>query len=101
MMNIIKENILKRKSTQPLEYPNAGSVFRNPVNLSAGKLISDNNLKGYHINGAYISEKHGNFIINKDNATSKDIKELINYTKEIIYKNEKIELILEQEIIKY
>lgn len=101
MLKIIKNNMKKRNSTQPLEYPNAGSVFRNPESLSAGKLIEDNNLKGYNINGAYVSEKHANFIINKNNATSKDIKDLIKYIKDTIYKNEKIELILEQEIIKY
>ena len=101
MLDIIKSNMIKRKNNQPLEYPNAGSVFRNPFNLSAGKLIEDNNLKGYNINGAYISEKHANFIINKNNATSKDIKELIKCIQDTVYKNEKIELILEQEIIKY
>lgn len=101
MLNIIRTNMLKRKNNQPLEYPNAGSVFRNPESISAGKLIEENNLKGYNINGAFVSEKHANFIINKNNATSKDIKELIKYIQETIYKNEKIELILEQEIIKY
>ncbi len=101
MMEFIKDNMLKRKNNQPLEYPNAGSVFRNPLNNSAGKLIEDSNLKGYNINGAYISDKHANFIINKNNATSKDIKELIEYIKNTIKKNNDIELILEQEIIKY
>ena len=101
MLDILKSNMIKRKNNQPLEYPNAGSVFRNPLNLSAGKLIEENNLKGYNINGAYISEKHANFIINKNNATSKDIIELIKYIQYTIYKNNKIELILEQEIIKY
>lgn len=101
MLEIIKNNMIKRKNNQPLEYPNAGSVFRNPENISAGKLIEDNNLKGFNINGAYVSNKHANFIINKDNASSKDIIELIEYIKNTIYENEKIELILEQEIIKY
>lgn len=101
MLEIIKSNMIKRKNNQPLEYPNAGSVFRNLDDISAGKLIEDNNLKGYNINGAYISNKHANFIINKSNATSKDIKDLINYIKETVKKNNNIELILEQEIIKY
>ena len=101
MMEIVKTNMLNRKNKQPLEYPNAGSVFKNPENTSAGKLIEDNNLKGYNVFGAYVSEKHANFIINKDNATSKDIIELINKIQKIVKNNNKIELILEQEIIKY
>ncbi len=101
MEKTIKENLLKRKNTQPLEYPNAGSVFKNLDTISAGKLIEDNNLKGYHINDAYISEKHANFIINKGNATSQDIKDLINYIKKTIKEKENIDLELEQEIINY
>lgn len=101
MENIISENLNKRKNSQPLEFPNAGSVFRNPVGYFAGAIIDSNNLKGYHINDAYVSEKHANFIINKGNATSKDIKTLINYIQEYVFDKEKIELELEQEIIKY
>lgn len=101
MLEIVKEHTLKRKNSQPLEYPNAGSVFRNPENTSAGKLIDDLNLKNYHINGAYISNKHANFIINKDNAKSIDIINLINYIKNKVKKETGIELILEQEIVKY
>lgn len=101
MKDIIKENMMKRKDNQPLEYPNAGSVFRNPTSYSAGKLIEDCGLKNYNINGAYISNKHANFIINKDNASSKDIIKLIEYIKEKVNKKYNISLELEQEIIKY
>lgn len=101
MKDIIKENMVKRKNNQPLEYPNAGSVFRNPTSYSAGKLIEDCGLKNYNINGAYISNKHANFIINKDNASSKDIIKLIEYIKEKVNKKYNISLELEQEIIKY
>lgn len=97
----IEEIVKKRVATQPLEYPNAGSVFKNPESIPAGKLIEDNNLKGYHINGAYVSNKHANFIVNLDNATSKDIKDLIDYIKIKIKQNTNIDLELEQEIIKY
>ncbi len=97
----IEEIVKKRIATQPLEYPNAGSVFKNPESIPAGKLIEDNNLKGYHINGAYVSNKHANFIVNLDNATSKDIKDLIYYIKIKIKQNTNIDLELEQEIIKY
>jgi len=101
MMNIVKENLTKRKNSQPIEYPSAGSVFRNPVNNSAGKLIDEIGLKKYNINDAEVSEKHANFIINKGDATSEDIKELINFIKEKIKDNYGIDLILEQEIVKY
>ncbi len=101
MLEVIKENTLKRKNSQPLEYPNAGSVFRNPVNIAAGKLIEDLGLKNYNINGAYVSDKHANFIINKDNAESKDIVTLIELIQEKVEKEYEIKLILEQEIIKY
>lgn len=101
MLEVIKENTLKRKNSQPLEYPNAGSVFRNPEGVAAGKLIEDLGLKDYNINGAYVSNKHANFIINKDNAESKDIVTLIEFIQEKVEKEYGIKLILEQEIIKY
>ena len=101
MLEVIKENTLKRKNSQPLEYPNAGSVFRNPEGVAAGKLIEDLGLKNYNINGAYVSNKHANFIINKDNAESKDIVTLIEFIQEKVEKEYGIKLILEQEIIKY
>lgn len=101
MLSIIKEHNLKRKNTQPLLYPNAGSVFKNPINNSAGKLIDELGLKNYHINDAYISEKHANFIINKGNAKSKDIVDLIKYIKKEVKNKYDIDLELEQEIIEY
>lgn len=101
MLEKAKINMLKRKTAQPLEYPNAGSVFRNPETMAAGKIIEDMGFKNYNINGAYISDKHANFIINKDNATSEDIKTLINIIKNKAKKEYNIELMLEQEIIKY
>lgn len=96
----IEERTLKRIETQPLEYPNCGSVFRNPEGMAAGKLIDDSGLKGYTEGGAKISEKHANFIINYDNATSEDIIKLIELIKDKIKKNYNIDLVLEQEIIK-
>lgn len=96
----IEERTLKRIETQPLEYPNCGSVFRNPEGVSAGKLIDDSGLKGFTEGGARISEKHANFIINYDNATSEDIIKLIHLIKDKIKKNYNIDLVLEQEIIK-
>lgn len=97
---LIHERTLKRIETQPLNFPSCGSVFRNPENTAAGKLIDDIGLKGYEIGGAKISEKHANFIINNNNATSKDIISLIKFIKKEIKKNYDIDLVLEQEIIK-
>ena len=100
----IKETMTSRKKrridTQPLDKPSAGSVFRNPEGLSAGKLIEDAGLKGYKIGGAKISTKHANFIVNTGNATYEDILELIDYTKKKIKEIYNIDLILEQEIIR-
>lgn len=101
MKEIVKTNMTKRKNSQPLEYPNAGSVFKNPTDMSAGKLIEDANLKNYHINDAYVSDKHANFIINKGNATKKDIVNLINFIKQEIKRIYDIDLELEQIIIEY
>ena len=99
----IKETMASRKQrridTQPLDKPSAGSVFRNPEGLSAGKLIEDAGLKGYKIGGAEISTKHANFIVNNGDATYEDILELIDYTKKKIKEIYNIDLILEQEII--
>lgn len=98
---LIKERMKKRKESQPIEYPNAGSVFRNPENNYAGKLIDDSGLKGYSIGGAEISEKHANFIINRNNASASDINKLIMYTKEKVKENFNIDLDIEQEIINF
>lgn len=99
LLKIINDRTKKRIDSQPLEYPSAGSVFRNPENLSAWKLIDDAGLKGYQVGGAQISLKHANFIINKNNATSEDIKAIIDKIKITISEKNNIDLILEQEII--
>ena len=97
----IAENLQKRKNTQPLEYKNAGSVFKNPVNYSAGFLIEHANLKGFTIGGAKVSMKHANFIINFDNAKSRDIIDLITVIKKTVKKDFDISLDLEQVIVKW
>jgi len=92
----------RRIESQPLEYPSAGSVFRNPSSeFPAGKLIEDVGLKGKKIGGAMVSEKHANFIVNIDNASSNDIKNLIKLIKEKIKEEYNIDLKLEQEIINW
>lgn len=97
---LIKDRTQRRINTQPLDFPSCGSVFRNPGNLYAGKLIEDAKLKGFTINDAMVSEKHANFIINKGNAKAEDIINLINVIKDKVKKQYNIDLILEQEIIK-
>lgn len=99
ILSLIKERTEKRLNTQPLNYPSAGSVFQNPTGDYAGRLIEEAGLKGKIIGGAKISDKHANFIINYNNATSDDIIKLINLIKDTIYKKNKIKLKLEQEII--
>lgn len=97
---IMDSRMKRRVDTQPLSMPSAGSVFRNPPGLSAGKLIEDLNLKGYSIGGATISEKHANFIVNTSNATYDDIISLIEFIKKKVKDEYNIDLILEQEIIR-
>lgn len=101
MVEEVKKTKEKRLATQPYEYKNAGSVFKNPKNTSAGKLIDEAGLKGYHVGDAYVSEKHANFIVNKGCATSKDIKELIKIIQEKIKAEYNIDLELEQQIIEW
>ena len=99
LMDIISERKQRRLMTQPLEYPSAGSVFRNPENDFAGRLIEELGYKGKNIGGAYVSEKHANFIINKDHATASDIIKLITEIKEKVKEKYDIDLIVEQEIV--
>ena len=73
-MNELK---VQRTTKQPLEYPSAGSTFKRPEGYFAGKLIADAGLRGFQVGGAQVSEKHCGFVINKENATSADIVELM------------------------
>ncbi|EHQ91542.1 UDP-N-acetylenolpyruvoylglucosamine reductase [Desulfosporosinus youngiae DSM 17734] len=77
ILQAMKENLTKRTANQPLEEPNAGSVFRNPPGDSAGRLIEAAGWKGKCIGGAKVSEKHANFIVNTGKAMSKDVLALI------------------------
>ncbi len=89
----------KRREKQPLNYPSAGSTFKRPEGYFAGKLISDAGLKGYNCNGAEVSEKHGGFVINKGNATAKDIVEVIKHCQETVYKEFGVNLETEVKMI--
>ncbi|MCB8814066.1 UDP-N-acetylmuramate dehydrogenase [Desulfosporosinus shakirovi] len=81
ILRTMKENLTKRTANQPLEEPNAGSVFRNPPGDSAGRLIEAAGWKGKSIGGAKVSEKHANFIVNIAQAKSKDVLALIESIK--------------------
>lgn len=89
-----------RRSKQPLEYPSAGSVFRNPLGYSAGRLVQKANLQGECVGDAYVSEKHANFIVNKGHASGEDVIKLIDIIKDRVKRKYGIDLILEQEIIR-
>ncbi|MCD7905303.1 MAG: UDP-N-acetylmuramate dehydrogenase [Clostridiales bacterium] len=82
----------KRNEKQPMEYPSAGSTFKHPEGYFAGKLIEECGLKGFSLGGAQVSEKHCGFIINKNNATAKDIADLIEYVRETVNKKFNVEL---------
>ena len=98
-LDIMEDRQRRRVSSQPLEFPSAGSVFRNPEGDFAGRLIESCELKGKKIGGAEVSEKHANFIINKDNACGKDVHDLILYVHDTVLKKTKVDLIIEQEFI--
>ena len=98
---LIEDRKRRRLESQPLEYPSAGSVFRNPEGLYSGKLIEDLGLKGYSIGGASVSMKHANFIINNNNASSEDIRDLILYVQRRVKEEYDIDLIVEQEFVNW
>ena len=93
----MEEYLAYRREKQPIEYPSAGSTFKRGTDFITAKLIDEAGLKGYSIGGAEVSEKHAGFIINKGNATAKDILDLIEYVKNTIYEkfDKKIELEIE------
>ena len=95
----IREYILKRKLSQPLEYPSAGSVFKNPRGYHVAKLIESCGLKGKRIGQAQISKKHANFIVNLARAKAKEVIALMNLIKKKVEKKFKITLEPELKIV--
>jgi UDP-N-acetylmuramate dehydrogenase len=96
----IKEFLAKRIATQPLQLPNAGSVFRNPQNDHAARLIEACGLKGLARGGARVSEKHANFIVNPEGkGTAADIEQLILDVKKIVLEKTEIDLVPEVRIV--
>ena len=89
----------RRKNKQPLEYPSAGSTFKRPEGYFAGALIEQCGLKGCSVGGAQVSEKHAGFVINKGDATAKDVLDLIEHCKKVVFSETGVTLEPEVEFI--
>ncbi len=98
-LNNIRNLLEKRNQSQPTGTANCGSVFRNPAQDFAGRLIESCGLKGKHIGGAYVSDKHANFIINDQAATSADIEKLISEVRSVVEEKTGVRLMTEVCII--
>jgi len=99
IMSKNQENLNKRRRSQPLDYPNAGSVFANPPGQWAGWLIEQVGGKGMRVGDAVVSDKHANFIINLGEATAADVMELINRISWLVREKFNIELKLEVRVV--
>ncbi len=88
----LQEGNKRRMSTQPLQWPSCGSVFKNPPGNKSGRLIEECGLKGFQIGGAQVSEKHANFIINVGGATAKDIEDVRVHVQATVKQQKGIEL---------
>lgn len=100
-INAVYEDLRERRnSKQPLNFGSAGSTFKRPEGHFASKLIEDAGLKGYHINDAWVSEKHSGFIVNKGNASYKEVMELIEYVQNVVFEKFGVKLETEVRILK-
>lgn len=100
-INAVYEDLRdRRNSKQPLNFGSAGSTFKRPEGHFASKLIEDAGLKSYHINDAWVSEKHSGFIVNKGNASFKDVMELIEYVQKVVFEKFGVKLETEVRILK-
>ena len=92
---------LKRTRTekQPLEYASAGSTFKRPEGYFAGKLIMEAGLRGYRVGGAQVSEKHCGFVINRGDATARDVMAVIMHVREEVKRQVGVDLELEVKLL--
>jgi UDP-N-acetylmuramate dehydrogenase len=96
---LMKDFLRKKKATQPLSLPSAGSIFKNPAGQPAGKLIDEAGLKGTRRGDAMVSPLHANFIVNMGRAQTRDILDLIDMIQKRVYQSTGITLELEVLII--
>ena len=100
-INAVYEDLRERRnSKQPLNFGSAGSTFKRPEGHFASKLIEDAGLKGYHINDAWVSEKHSGFVVNKGNASYKEVMEVIEYVQNVVFEKFGVKLETEVRILK-
>jgi UDP-N-acetylmuramate dehydrogenase len=95
----MKALLVKRVASQPLNQPNAGSVFRNPPGDHAARLIEACGLKGFTIGGAQVSTKHSNFIVNTGTASAADIEAVIDHVQATVRQSAGVELLREVRIV--
>lgn len=93
----MQKNTASRNAKQPVEYPNAGSIFKNPPGDAAGRLIELIGAKGWRQGDAEVSEKHSNFIVNTGSASCQDVLQLVDRVKQAVY--QKTGVLLEEEIL--
>ena len=94
----VKQIWIYKKNTQPMGHRNAGCIFKNPRGLSAGALIDRAGMKGKRVGGAFVSDKHANFILADPGTTASDVLKLVNIIREAVYKKNEVYLELEIEV---
>lgn len=99
VQDMVTSNLARKRATQPLRQPSAGSIFKNPAGMAAGKLIEMAGLKGIRCGGALVSRKHANFIVNTGGATASDILSLLGLVRDQVQARFGVKLEPEVEII--
>jgi len=100
-LQLIRERKEKRKASQPLEMPSAGSTFRNPEGYAAWQLVEEAGLRGFSVNGAMVSDKHSNFVVNHNSATAQNVADVIAHVKQVIKEQRDLEMHQEVEFFNW